>query len=320
MSNKQSKHTPYLRLFTRDIEGSPKINSLSMAASGLYFRLLNRLNEPPMPGSIALHDWEQHYTWQRSWTQQCLSCTDKEDALQYFAKLLKRHFQWKEAEILKALKELYFFGIITIEEDRLIQPRMYRDNGYLLASDPVDEEYLDRATGAVMNMQESVEKSSHKEEKKKKKKNDEISHARVHAPHALSIESENNNINSKDKKGGVGENTAAAVLSGSPVESSGDYSFAQFWEDYDKQVSESQCEALWNTITPADREAIRSYIPKYKVAQPNKRFRKNPVTFLRERAWEDEIISETAVRKTKKQTSATVLHTEASEYENIESW
>lgn len=317
MSNKQSKHTPYLRLFTRDIEGSPKINSLSMAASGLYFRLLNRLNEPPMPGSIALHDWEQHYTWQRSWTQQCLACENKEDALQYFAKLLKRHFQWKESEILKALKELYFFGIITIEDDRLIQPRMYRDNGYLLASDPVDEEYLDRATGAVMNIQESVEKSSQKEENKKRKKNDENSHARVHAHHALSNESENiNNNHSKVKKGGMGENTAA-VLIGSPVES---YPFSAFWQDYDKQVAESQCEALWASVTPDEREAIRTYIPKYKSSQPNKRFRKNPATFLRERAWEDEIINETSTGKGKRTKTATVLHTEASEYDNVESW
>ena len=32
------------------------------------------------------------------------------------------------------------------------------------------------------------------------------------------------------------------------------------------------------------------YIPKYKQAQPDKQYRKNPETFLRNRSWEDELI------------------------------
>ncbi len=188
-------HNPYLRLFTRDIEGSPKVNSLSMEASGLYFRLLNRLTEPPMPGSIALHDWDPHHNWQRSLTQQCLATPDKQDRLQYFAKLLTRYFQWRTSDILKALKELYFYGIIEIEGDRLIQPRMYRDNGYRLADDPIDEERLDRATGAYLGDDKDDQEVRTKSSKKSKKKNDDCSPARGHARHALSNESESNNNN-----------------------------------------------------------------------------------------------------------------------------
>lgn len=205
-----NKHNPYLRLFTRDIEGSPKINALSMQASGLYFRLLNRFNEPPMPGSLALHEWEVHHTWSRSLTQQCLRCPDNKARLLYFAKYLSKIFQWSSADILKALQELYFFGIIVVEGDRLIQPRMYKDNGYKLQNAVADDAEIDPATGAVSSPTEGDEKSSYMEEntneeksakksglkntQKKNKKTTQkntTTHARVHA---LSIESENNNI------------------------------------------------------------------------------------------------------------------------------
>lgn len=168
-----NKHNPYLRLFTRDIEGSPKINALSMAASGLYFRLLNRFNEPPVPGSLALHEWEVHHTWSRSLTQQCLRCPSEKGRLLYFAKYLSRIFQWSSADILKALQELYFFGIIVVEDDRLIQPRMYKDNGYKLRSSVADDAEVDPATGAVSSPVAEDEKTLYNASEDKKKNNEE---------------------------------------------------------------------------------------------------------------------------------------------------
>ena len=35
------------------------------------------------------------------------------------------------------------------------------------------------------------------------------------------------------------------------------------------------------------------HIPKYKQAQPDKKFRKNPETFLNNKSWNDEIIEDT---------------------------
>lgn len=203
MSKNQNKHNPYLRLFTRDIEGSPKVNSLSMEASGLYFRLLNRLTEPPVPGSIALHEWEPHHTWQRSLTQQCLATADKYERLPYFAKLLTRYFQWKSKDILKSLKELYFYGIIVIEEDRLIQPRMYRDNGYKLETDPVEDNNIDPATGAELD----PEKDHINTYKSKEKNNSNLTRTGTRASRA-EFENENNNIS--NVKGVQGELSASS--------------------------------------------------------------------------------------------------------------
>ena len=56
-----------------------------------------------------------------------------------------------------------------------------------------------------------------------------------------------------------------------------------------------ESEAYWNVLSRKDREDIMAYLPHYKIAQPRKQFRKNPVTFLRMRAWQDEIIQENEV-------------------------
>lgn len=67
-------------------------------------------------------------------------------------------------------------------------------------------------------------------------------------------------------------------------------SFDTFWSLYDKKVDRSACEKKWNKLSERDRKAAIDYIPKYKEAQPNKQYRKNPETYLNRRAWENEII------------------------------
>ncbi|MBY9021921.1 MAG: hypothetical protein KGD67_12770 [Candidatus Lokiarchaeota archaeon] len=39
-----------------------------------------------------------------------------------------------------------------------------------------------------------------------------------------------------------------------------------------------------------DKEIIMDYLPMYKNAEPNKKFRKNPETFLNNESWNDELI------------------------------
>lgn len=68
--------------------------------------------------------------------------------------------------------------------------------------------------------------------------------------------------------------------------------FETFWNAYDKKVGKPKSEKKWKGLSRNDQEAILVYIPKYKKAQSNKTFRKNPETFLNNRSWEDEIISD----------------------------
>lgn len=69
-----------------------------------------------------------------------------------------------------------------------------------------------------------------------------------------------------------------------------EFPFRDFWELYDKKVGKSDCQKVYAKISLKDRKAIFEYLPKYIQAQPVKQFRKNPLSFLHQRSWEDEII------------------------------
>lgn len=74
-------------------------------------------------------------------------------------------------------------------------------------------------------------------------------------------------------------------------------SFDDFWNLYDKKVSRDNSEKKWNRLSDKDRELIMQFIPKYKVHQPDKKFRKDPLTFFNNKTWLDEI-ENTTVKKT----------------------
>lgn len=202
------KRNPYLPLYTRDIMSSPRCRALSTAAAGVYLFLLCRLNEPPTPGAFRLSDWEQHPNWRRSLTQQCLANADKYGRLQYFARCLsKNDLPWDKKDVLLGLQELYRMGIIVIEDDMLVQPRMYKDNGFSLSENDSDSEPKDTildepASGSMVskgneklsknNGAKKRAKNGTKKVSKKEQKNDTNSRAR--ASRALSVEYENNNI------------------------------------------------------------------------------------------------------------------------------
>ncbi len=66
--------------------------------------------------------------------------------------------------------------------------------------------------------------------------------------------------------------------------------FQDFWEAYDKKAGKQKAEKAFNRLSGKDHEAIMQHIPLYKKAQPDKKYRKNPLTYLNQRAWEDELI------------------------------
>lgn len=86
--------------------------------------------------------------------------------------------------------------------------------------------------------------------------------------------------------------------------------FDAFWSLYDKKVARPKCEKLWGRLTLSEQAACMAYIPLYKQAQPDKQYRKNPETFLRNKSWNDEIISTNSQehqRAQRIQASATIV-------------
>lgn len=67
--------------------------------------------------------------------------------------------------------------------------------------------------------------------------------------------------------------------------------YSDFWDMYDKKVGDKdKVEKKWKSLNDKQREDVMKYLPLYKEAQPNKKFRKDPLTFLNNKSWLDEII------------------------------
>jgi len=67
--------------------------------------------------------------------------------------------------------------------------------------------------------------------------------------------------------------------------------FDVFWNLYDKKIGDKiKILKKWKHLSNSDRTAIIEYIPKYIDANPDKKYRKNPETFLNNKSWNDEII------------------------------
>jgi len=72
-----------------------------------------------------------------------------------------------------------------------------------------------------------------------------------------------------------------------------DYPFELFWNMYDKKVGRPKCEKKYEAISEQDRVLIFEHVLKYIEAQPDKKYRKNPETYLNQNAWHDEIVGAT---------------------------
>lgn len=98
-----------------------------------------------------------------------------------------------------------------------------------------------------------------------------------HMTKHMENENENGNINEIDE-GGLGETTLWP-------------DFEDFWDEYDKKVgSKSKIKKKWDKLPQKTKEKIMAYLPEYKLSESNKRYRKNPETFLNNEGWNDELI------------------------------
>ena len=67
--------------------------------------------------------------------------------------------------------------------------------------------------------------------------------------------------------------------------------FEDFWNLYDKKVGMKDAEKKWNRLALETQKEIMLYIPKYKISQPDKKFRQNPMTFFNQESWNNEIVN-----------------------------
>lgn len=68
--------------------------------------------------------------------------------------------------------------------------------------------------------------------------------------------------------------------------------FEIFWDLYDKKVGDKEkLKKKWGGLKDNDRSKAIDHIPKYIEAQPEKKYRKDPATYLNNKSFNDEIIT-----------------------------
>ncbi len=66
--------------------------------------------------------------------------------------------------------------------------------------------------------------------------------------------------------------------------------FELFWNFYGKKVDRLKCEKKFKSLSQVDVNEILSTVKNYVQANSEKKFRKNPLTYLNGKCWQDEII------------------------------
>jgi len=67
------------------------------------------------------------------------------------------------------------------------------------------------------------------------------------------------------------------------------YDFENFWNAYGKKIDRVKCEKTWNRLSKDEIEKIVNTINQYVQANPDLQYRKNPLTYLNGKCFNDEI-------------------------------
>lgn len=69
--------------------------------------------------------------------------------------------------------------------------------------------------------------------------------------------------------------------------------FDEFWSIYDKKIEKPQAEKSWKRIKPSVELQLQIYAAArtYVQSTPDKKFRKNPSTWLNNQCWNDEVVT-----------------------------
>ena len=68
--------------------------------------------------------------------------------------------------------------------------------------------------------------------------------------------------------------------------------FAEFWDLYGKKTDSSKCKAKFSKLTSTEIVLIFTNLPLYIKSTPDKQYRKNPITWLNGKCWNDEIMQQ----------------------------
>ena len=78
--------------------------------------------------------------------------------------------------------------------------------------------------------------------------------------------------------------------------------FNEFWDRYDKKINRDDCLKKWKKLSISDMQDALKIVDIYVRSTPDKQYRKNPSTWIYQKAWRNEVISKIDEVKTKYKT------------------
>lgn len=91
---------------------------------------------------------------------------------------------------------------------------------------------------------------------------------------------------------------ATMVAHNNKLKNKEEYSFAHFWDLYDKKTDRKQAEGYWNKMSEQDKILAVEKMDNHKAGR-EKKFWKDAIRYLRDRRWEDEPIGRAAAPQRK---------------------
>ena len=71
-----------------------------------------------------------------------------------------------------------------------------------------------------------------------------------------------------------------------------EFLFDKFWDQYDKKINRAKVKKEFLRLSEPEINLIFDHLPCYIESTPDKQYRKNPLTYLNNQSWKDEIIKE----------------------------
>ena len=173
------------------------------------------------------------------------------DKMPYTTEMLAAVFNREIKSVEMSLSIFEKLGMITIKENDVINIKNWEKHQNIDGLDKIRRQTRDRV------------------KKHRKNKRLEACNATVTLRNATEEEKEKNKKEEKEKK----------LLC----------EFEKFWDLYDKKKNKKGCERKWKKLKSQDKEKIFKTLPEYIKSTPDKKFRKDPLTYLNQESWEDEI-------------------------------
>jgi hypothetical protein len=114
------REQPYLPLFIQDFLTDEKLCECSAESTGVYIRLMCLMHKSKEYGTFLL--------WQNDWQNSGKQSSKTSGTINDFAKSLAKRMPYDVETINRSLEELLHFDVIQMENNKLLQKRMIKDN------------------------------------------------------------------------------------------------------------------------------------------------------------------------------------------------